>query len=29
MFSLLMGESASDRRDWIEANARYADNIDA
>jgi DNA gyrase subunit B len=29
VFSLLMGESASDRRDWIEANARYADNIDA
>ncbi|CAN5904962.1 DNA topoisomerase (ATP-hydrolyzing) subunit B [soil metagenome] len=29
MFGLLMGESASDRRDWIEANARYADNIDA
>jgi DNA gyrase subunit B len=29
MFSLLMGESAADRREWIEANARYADNIDA
>ncbi|HSK91584.1 MAG TPA: DNA gyrase subunit B [Euzebyales bacterium] len=29
MFSLLMGESASDRRDWIEANARYAEHIDA
>ncbi|MBW3605616.1 MAG: DNA gyrase subunit B [Actinobacteria bacterium] len=29
MFGLLMGESAADRREWIEANARYADNIDA
>jgi len=29
IFSLLMGESAADRREWIEANARYADNIDA
>jgi DNA gyrase subunit B len=29
VFSLLMGESAADRREWIEANARYADNIDA
>ncbi len=29
IFTLLMGESASDRREWIEANARYADNIDA
>ncbi|MGH3925394.1 MAG: toprim domain-containing protein, partial [Pseudonocardiaceae bacterium] len=28
VFSLLMGESASDRRDWIEANAKYADNVD-
>jgi len=28
VFSLLMGESAADRRDWIEANAQYADNID-
>jgi len=28
-FSLLMGESAADRREWIEANARYAANIDA
>jgi DNA gyrase subunit B len=28
IFALLMGESATDRRDWIEANARYADNID-
>ncbi|MGH8901828.1 MAG: DNA gyrase/topoisomerase IV subunit B [Egibacteraceae bacterium] len=28
VFSLLMGESASDRRDWIEANAQYADNVD-
>jgi len=25
VFSLLMGESAADRRTWIEANARYAD----
>lgn len=29
VFSLLMGESAADRREWIEANARYAGNIDA
>ena len=29
MFALLMGESAADRRNWIEANARYAENIDA
>ena len=29
VFSLLMGESAADRREWIEANAKYADNIDA
>jgi DNA gyrase subunit B len=29
MFGLLMGESAADRRDWIEANARYAEFIDA
>jgi DNA gyrase subunit B len=29
IFTLLMGESAADRREWIEANARYADNIDA
>ncbi|HUH08513.1 MAG TPA: DNA topoisomerase subunit B [Egibacteraceae bacterium] len=29
VFSLLMGESAADRRAWIEGNARYADNIDA
>ncbi len=28
VFSLLMGESAADRREWIEANARYAE-IDA
>jgi DNA gyrase subunit B len=28
IFSLLMGESAADRREWIEANARYAENID-
>jgi len=28
VFPLLMGESAADRRTWIEANARYADNID-
>ena len=28
MFSLLMGESAADRREWIEVNARYADNVD-
>jgi DNA gyrase subunit B len=28
VFSLLMGESAADRREWIEANARYADNVD-
>ena len=27
-FSLLMGESAADRREWIEANAVYADNVD-
>ena len=29
VFPLLMGESAADRREWIEANAKYADNIDA
>jgi DNA gyrase subunit B len=29
MFGLLMGESAADRREWIEANARYAEHIDA
>jgi DNA gyrase subunit B len=29
VFALLMGESAADRREWIEANARYAENIDA
>ena len=28
ILSLLMGESAADRRDWIEANAQYAANID-
>ncbi|CAN5565881.1 DNA topoisomerase (ATP-hydrolyzing) subunit B [soil metagenome] len=28
VFSLLMGESAADRREWIEANAVYADNVD-
>ena len=28
IFSLLMGESAADRRGWIEANAVYADNVD-
>ncbi len=28
IFSLLMGESAADRRTWIEANAVYADNLD-
>ena len=28
VFSLLMGTSASDRREWIEGNARYADNLD-
>ncbi|MPZ86489.1 MAG: DNA gyrase subunit B [Nitriliruptorales bacterium] len=29
IFTLLMGESAADRRGWIEQNAQYADNIDA
>ena len=29
IFALLMGESAADRREWIESHARYADNIDA
>jgi DNA gyrase subunit B len=29
IFTLLMGESAADRREWIEKNARYAGNIDA
>ncbi|MBA2729943.1 MAG: hypothetical protein H0U48_04255, partial [Euzebyaceae bacterium] len=29
VMGLLMGESAADRREWIEANAVYADNIDA
>jgi DNA gyrase subunit B len=28
VFGLLMGESAADRREWIERNARYADNVD-
>jgi len=28
VFGLLMGESAADRRAWIEANAVYADNLD-
>jgi DNA gyrase subunit B len=28
IFSLLMGESAADRREWIAANARYAGNVD-
>jgi len=28
IFSLLMGESAADRREWIEANAVYVDNLD-
>jgi DNA gyrase subunit B len=28
IFSLLMGESAADRREWIEANAQYADMVD-
>jgi DNA gyrase subunit B len=28
IFSLLMGESAADRRAWIEQNARYADLVD-
>jgi DNA gyrase subunit B len=28
VFPLLMGDSAADRREWIEANAKYADNID-
>ena len=27
-FGLLMGESAADRRSWIQQNARYADNVD-
>ncbi|MGH3664940.1 MAG: toprim domain-containing protein, partial [Egibacteraceae bacterium] len=29
VFGLLMGESAADRRAWIETNARYVDNLDA
>lgn len=29
IFTLLMGESAADRRSWIETHAQYADNIDA
>ncbi len=29
VFGLLMGESAADRREWIESNAVYAGNIDA
>ena len=29
VFPLLMGDSPADRREWIEANAKYADNIDA
>ncbi|MDP8970662.1 MAG: DNA gyrase subunit B [Actinomycetota bacterium] len=28
VFSLLMGESAADRRDWLEANAGYAEHLD-
>ena len=28
-FSLLMGDSASDRREWIEEHAQFADYIDA
>jgi DNA gyrase subunit B len=28
IFTLLMGESPADRREWIEANARYAQNVD-
>lgn len=28
IFSLLMGESAADRREWIEAKAAYVDNLD-
>jgi DNA gyrase subunit B len=28
VFALLMGESAADRRAWIEANATEADNVD-
>ena len=28
IFSLLMGESVADRREWIETNAVYADNVD-
>ncbi len=29
VFSLLMGESAADRREWIERNARHVDVVDA
>ena len=28
IFGLLMGNSAADRRGWIEANAQYAENLD-
>jgi DNA gyrase subunit B len=28
IFTLLMGESAADRREWIETKARYVDNLD-
>ncbi|HWB71277.1 MAG TPA: DNA gyrase subunit B [Egibacteraceae bacterium] len=28
VFSLLMGESAADRRDWLEVNARYVRHLD-
>ncbi len=28
LFTLLMGDSAADRRDWIETNAQYVDNLD-
>ncbi|MGI9016399.1 MAG: DNA gyrase/topoisomerase IV subunit B [Euzebya sp.] len=28
IFGLLMGNSAADRRGWIEANAEYAENLD-